>query len=218
MPISESGAPPTPPPSPPLATSSRTCRPTRARKASDARASLLLRRYGLGAMPHPTQSTAQPTSASCYAAHLPPARRYACFYVTRTCFNYVNPLMLKDAALGVDLTAVGFISSLLPIAYAFSKGISGFLGSTMSPRLLLSGGLAATGLTCLGFGFGQGVTWFAAFWTLNGLLQVRVLLVGCFCRGCVAWPRLAKGLTHATDANEAALMCRAWARPHAQSC
>lgn len=93
--------------------------------------------------------------------------------MTRTCFNYVNPLMLKDAALGVDLTAVGFISSLLPIAYAFSKGISGFLGSTMSPRLLLSGGLAATGLTCLGFGFGQGVTWFAAFWTLNGLLQVR---------------------------------------------
>lgn len=108
------------------------------------------------------------------AAHTPRrTRRYACFYVTRTCFNYVNPLMLKDAALGVDLTAVGFISSLLPIAYAFSKGISGFLGSTMSPRLLLSGGLAATGLTCLGFGFGQGVTWFAAFWTLNGLLQVR---------------------------------------------
>jgi sugar phosphate permease len=80
--------------------------------------------------------------------------------------------MLNDAALGMDLTAVGFISSLLPIAYAFSKGISGFLGSTTSPRLLLSGGLAATGIAVLGFGCGNGVVWFALFWTLNGLLQV----------------------------------------------
>jgi sugar phosphate permease len=83
--------------------------------------------------------------------------------------------MLKDAALGMDLTAVGFISSLLPIAYAFSKGISGFLGSTTSSRLLLSGGLAATGIACLGFGFGNSVLWFSAFWTLNGLLQVCTL-------------------------------------------
>ena len=99
--------------------------------------------------------------------------RYACFYVTRTCFNYVNPMMLKDSAIGLDLTAVGTISSLLPIAYAFSKGLSGFLGSALSPRLLLSVGLSATGLCCFAFGFGNSVTWFSAFWILNGLLQVR---------------------------------------------
>jgi sugar phosphate permease len=105
-------------------------------------------------------------------AHFSSACRYACFYITRTCFNYVNPVMLKDAGIGVDLTVVGFISSLLPIAYAFSKGISGFLGSTMSPRLLLSMGLASTGLACAAFGFGNSVPWFATFWSLNGLLQV----------------------------------------------
>ena len=81
--------------------------------------------------------------------------------------------MLKDASLGIDLTTIGFVSSLLPIAYAFSKGISGFLGSTTSPRLLLSGGLAATGVACLAFGAGNTALWFSAFWTINGLLQVR---------------------------------------------
>ena len=82
-------------------------------------------------------------------------------------------MMLQDKAIALNLTQVGTISSLLPIAYAFSKGLSGFLGSTLSPRLLLSTGLASTGLCCLAFGFGNGVTWFAAFWLLNGLLQVR---------------------------------------------
>lgn len=80
--------------------------------------------------------------------------------------------MLKDSAIGLDLTAVGTISSLLPIAYAFSKGLSGFLGSALSPRLLLSVGLSATGMCCFAFGFGNSVTWFSAFWILNGLLQV----------------------------------------------
>jgi sugar phosphate permease len=86
--------------------------------------------------------------------------------------NFVNPLMLKDPTLGVNLTMIGGITSLLPVAYAFSKGISGFLGSTMSPRLLLSFGLASTGLACLGFGIGSAPLWFAVFWALNGLLQV----------------------------------------------
>lgn len=102
-------------------------------------------------------------------------RRYACFYVTRNCLNFVNPMMLKDASLGLDLTIVGGITSLLPVAYAFSKGFSGLLGSTLSPRLLLAGGLGATGIACAAFGFGSSPTWFAVFWAMNGLLQVRAL-------------------------------------------
>lgn len=98
--------------------------------------------------------------------------RYASFYVTRNCLNFVNPIMLKDPALGLNLTMIGGITSLLPIAYAFSKGISGFLGSTMSPRLLLSLGLASTGVACLAFGAGSAPLWFATFWAMNGLLQV----------------------------------------------
>lgn len=101
------------------------------------------------------------------------ACRYASFYVTRNCLNFVNPLMLKDPSLGLNLTIIGGITSLLPVAYAFSKGISGFLGSTMSPRLLLSVGLASTGVACAAFGLGSHPTWFAIFWAMNGLLQVR---------------------------------------------
>lgn len=104
------------------------------------------------------------------------ACRYASFYITRNCLNFVNPVMLQDPSLGLNLTIIGGITSLLPVAYAFSKGISGFLGSTMSPRLLLSCGLASTGLACLAFGFGSNPTWFAFFWAMNGLLQVRFLL------------------------------------------
>jgi hypothetical protein len=84
--------------------------------------------------------------------------------------------MLKDPSLGLNLTIIGGITSLLPVAYAFSKGISGFLGSTMSPRLLLSFGLASTGFACLAFGMGSHPTWFAFFWAINGLLQVRIQL------------------------------------------
>jgi MFS transporter, OPA family, sugar phosphate sensor protein UhpC len=81
-------------------------------------------------------------------------------------------MMLKDASLGLNLTIIGGITSLLPVAYAFSKGISGFLGSTMSPRMLMSFGLGSTGLACLAFGMGSHAAWFAAFWAINGLLQV----------------------------------------------
>jgi sugar phosphate permease len=112
---------------------------------------------------------------------------YACFYVTRTCFNYVNPIMLKDESINLTLTAVGTISSLLPIAYAFSKGLSGFLGSALSPRLLLATGLSATGLCCLAFGFGSSALWFMAFWTLNGLLQVRAAAARCTSARIRAW-------------------------------
>ena len=144
--------------------------------------------------------------------------RYACFYITRTCFNYVNPIMLKDASLGIDLTAIGFISSLLPIAYAFSKGISGFLGSTTSSRVLLAGGLAATGVACLGFGFGNSPLWFAAFWTVNGLLQVCLPSLGSdhptashCCRFCF--------IVHVRCVSpSSAVVCRAWVRLLAPSC
>lgn len=96
---------------------------------------------------------------------------YASFYITRNALNFVNPIMLQDASLGLDLTMVGSLTSLLPIAYAFSKGLSGVLGSTTSPRVLLAAGLASTAAACLAFGAGSSYLWFAIFWTANGLLQ-----------------------------------------------
>lgn len=48
--------------------------------------------------------------------------------------------MLEDKALGLDMTAVGGLTSILPVAYGFSKFLSGVLGARTSPRFLLAGG------------------------------------------------------------------------------
>ena len=54
----------------------------------------------------------------------------------------------------------------------FSKFISGVLGARASPRVILGGGLMATAVVNIGFGFGASYVWFLCFWALNGLLQV----------------------------------------------
>ena len=55
----------------------------------------------------------------------------------------------------------------------FSKFISGVLGARASPRVILGGGLMATAVVNIGFGFGASYVWFLCFWALNGLLQAR---------------------------------------------
>ena len=47
----------------------------------------------------------------------PPLRRYACYYVTRNSLTYTAPTMLNDAALGLTMTQIGGLTSILPIAY-----------------------------------------------------------------------------------------------------
>ena len=72
------------------------------------------------------------------------ARRYASFYLTRNSLAYTAPSMLKDPALGMDLAKIGGLTSILPVAYGFSKFLSGVLGARTSPVMLLAG--AARGL------------------------------------------------------------------------
>lgn len=55
--------------------------------------------------------------------------------------------------------------------YGFSKFASGVLGSRTSPRLLLAGGLMATALMNVAFGFSTSMIWFTVFWSINGMLQ-----------------------------------------------
>ena len=55
----------------------------------------------------------------------------------------------------------------------FSKFLSGVLGARASPRVILAGGLMATALVNIGFGFGASYVWFMCFWALNGVLQAR---------------------------------------------
>ena len=57
----------------------------------------------------------------------------------------------------------------------FSKFISGVLGARASPRVILGGGLMATAVVNIGFGFGASYVWFLCFWALNGLLQANPL-------------------------------------------
>jgi MFS transporter, OPA family, sugar phosphate sensor protein UhpC len=46
------------------------------------------------------------------------------------------------------------------------------LGARASPKVILAGGLMATALVNIAFGFGASYLWFCTCWGLNGLLQV----------------------------------------------
>jgi hypothetical protein len=65
--------------------------------------------------------------------------RYAGFYITRSSLAYVAPVMIEDKALGLDLKAIGGLTSVLPIAYGFSKFLSGVVGANTSATFLLAG-------------------------------------------------------------------------------
>eukprot|EP00891_Asterochloris_glomerata_P002463 jgi/Astpho2/2463/Aster-04188 len=102
---------------------------------------------------------------------------YACYYLTRNSLTYTAPVMVADASLKMDITQtygdlqVGTMTSIFPIAYGFSKFLSGVLGARSSPRIMLAGGLMATAIINVMFGFGKSMTWFCFFWALNGILQ-----------------------------------------------
>jgi sugar phosphate permease len=82
--------------------------------------------------------------------------------------------MVSDPSLKMDITQVGSLTSLFPIAYGFSKFVSGVLGARTSPTIMLAGGLIATAAVNLLFGAGNSLPWFLTFWAINGILQVRL--------------------------------------------
>lgn len=92
--------------------------------------------------------------------------------------------MVADPLLKMDITQVGVMTSIFPIAYGFSKFVSGVLGARSSPRYMLAGGLIATAAVNVAFGFGSSMVWFSCFWALNGILQVRMSAVPLHA-GCV---------------------------------
>ena len=96
---------------------------------------------------------------------------YSCYYLTRNSLTYTAPVMVADKALGLDVSSIGAMTSIFPIAYGFSKFVSGVLGSMMSASRLLGLGLICTGLINVFFGFGSSLTWFCTLWAMNGILQ-----------------------------------------------
>jgi len=96
---------------------------------------------------------------------------YACYYLTRNSLTYTAPVMVADPLLGMDITMIGAMTSIFPIAYGMSKFVSGVLGARISPAKLLAGGLIATAVVNVAFGFGASLAWFCFFWAMNGVLQ-----------------------------------------------
>ena len=87
-----------------------------------------------------------------------------------------TPLAWQSRVMAAVMAQVGSLTSLFPIAYGFSKFVSGVLGARTSPTLMLAGGLMATAAVNLLFGAGNAMPWFMTFWAINGILQARGLL------------------------------------------
>ena len=96
---------------------------------------------------------------------------YSAYYVVRNSIYYVTPAMVATPTLGIDLTAVGVISSIFPLTYGLSKLVSGVVGDVLSPRTMLASGLALTAAIAFAFGQGSSLPWFVTLWALNGIVQ-----------------------------------------------
>jgi MFS transporter, OPA family, sugar phosphate sensor protein UhpC len=102
-----------------------------------------------------------------------PATTYApgTTYLTRNSFAFAAPVMLKDKSLGLTLSDVGAISTLLPLAYGASNLLSSVAAAAAAPALLLAASLALTGAANAAFSLGAGPRFFAAAWAANGVFQ-----------------------------------------------
>eukprot|EP00871_Galdieria_phlegrea_P000985 jgi/Galph1/1888/GphlegSOOS_G578.1 len=94
---------------------------------------------------------------------------YAFYYFTRNSFTYVAPAM--RVALGLNLEQLGLITSIFPLAYGFSKLVSGILSDRFSTRTFMSVGLAVTGILNIFFGLQRNLYILCLLWALNGVFQ-----------------------------------------------
>ena len=99
---------------------------------------------------------------------------YSCYYLTRNSMTYTAPVLIASdtgKALGLDITSIGQLTSIFPIAYGMSKFVSGVVGAKFPPRVMLAGGLALTGVFNILFGYSASMLYYLVFWTMNGVLQ-----------------------------------------------
>ncbi|XRB19043.1 MFS domain-containing protein [Pseudoscourfieldia marina] len=99
---------------------------------------------------------------------------YSCYYLTRNSMTYTAPVLIASdtgKALGLDITSIGALTSIFPIAYGMSKFVSGVVGAKFPPRVMLAGGLALTGVFNILFGYSTSMAYYLIFWTANGVLQ-----------------------------------------------
>lgn len=94
---------------------------------------------------------------------------YIFYYFTRKSFTFAMPALMSD--LGLQISDLGILSSILSITYGLSKFLSGILADRSNPRFLMSIGLILTGIFNIFFGMSSSIVFFAIFWGLNGWFQ-----------------------------------------------
>jgi OPA family sugar phosphate sensor protein UhpC-like MFS transporter len=107
---------------------------------------------------------------------------YIFYYFTRKSFTFAMPALMQD--LGLELSDLGILSSILSISYGMSKFLSGMLADRSNPRFFMGIGLILTGICNIFFGLSSSILAFAVFWGLNGWFQGW------------GWPPCARLLTH----------------------
>ena len=107
---------------------------------------------------------------------------YVFYYFTRKSFTFAMPVMMED--LGLKISDLGILSSILSITYGLSKFLSGMLSDRSNPRFFMAIGLILTGVFNICFGMTSSIAFFAIFWGLNGVFQGW------------GWPPCARLLTH----------------------
>lgn len=107
---------------------------------------------------------------------------YIFYYFTRKSFTFAMPALMQD--LGLQISDLGILGSILSITYGMSKFLSGMLADRSNPRFFMGIGLILTGIFNICFGMSSSIILFALFWGLNGWFQGW------------GWPPCARLLTH----------------------
>jgi MFS transporter, OPA family, sugar phosphate sensor protein UhpC len=125
---------------------------------------------------------------------------YVFYYFTRKSFTFAMPSMMQE--LGLQISDLGILSSILSITYGMSKFLSGILSDRANPRYFMAFGLILTGAFNIFFGFSSSILLFAVFWGLNGWFQGW------------GWPPCARLLTHWYSQKERGTWWGIWNSSH----
>lgn len=125
---------------------------------------------------------------------------YIFYYFTRKSLTFAMPVLMQD--LGMQISDLGILSSVLSITYGLSKFLSGMLADRSNPRFFMAMGLILTGLANILFGLSSSVLLFAVFWGMNGWFQGW------------GWPPCARLLTHWYSQKERGTWWGVWNTSH----
>jgi len=125
---------------------------------------------------------------------------YIFYYFTRKSLTFAMPAMMQQ--LGLQISDLGILTSVLSITYGISKFLSGVLADRSNPRFFMAIGLILTGVFNVLFGLSSSVWLFALLWGCNGWFQGW------------GWPPCARLLTHWYSQKERGTWWGLWNTSH----